>query len=191
MWADRPGSESPRDAGDSSRYRANEPLPGYRTRDRDRLRLRELRVGTIAKPGGDAGRHRHCGLRSAVGSPDGSPDVAVTERPTPPATPRSTPFPTAAFAALIDDPVPEDVAAMFQAAVAHIQRRRGDRSHRDESRWDVERRRGQGGRRSRHAGRQPVRHRQRYETDRRSPADAARGGGRGLARRTCHRVPPC
>ena len=64
--------------------------------------MRELRVGSIAKPGHDAGRHDRCGLRSAVGRPDGTPTL----------------FPTAAFAALSDDPVPEDVAAMFQAALA-------------------------------------------------------------------------
>ncbi len=41
------------------------------------------------------------------------------------------------------------------------------------------------------AGRQPVRHRQRHEVDHRGAGDAARGGGRDLARRTRHRLPPC
>lgn len=49
-----------------------------------------------------------------------APTVAVTERPTPAATPRSTPFPIEAFATLSDDPVPEDVAAEFQAILADM-----------------------------------------------------------------------
>jgi CubicO group peptidase (beta-lactamase class C family) len=52
--------------------------------------------------------------------PTEAPTVAATERATQPATLRSTPFPTTPFAALSDDPVPEDVAAMFQAILADM-----------------------------------------------------------------------
>ena len=58
------------------------------------------------------------------------------------------PFPTEAFAALSDDPVPEDVAAKFQAILADMAGGGGDCSHRDHPPWNVERRRGQGGQRS-------------------------------------------
>ncbi len=52
--------------------------------------------------------------------PSVAPTAAVTGRPTPPATRRPDPFPAGAFAALSNDPVPEDVAAKFQAILADM-----------------------------------------------------------------------
>ena len=88
----------------------------------DRLRLRELRVGSIAKPGRDAGRDGRCGLRSAVVSSESTaaPTVAVTGRPTPPATPRQRLSRPRLSQLSARNPVPEDVAARFQAALADM-----------------------------------------------------------------------
>ena len=157
------------------RQLAHEPLPRCLTRDRDRRRLRELRVGSIAGPGHDAGRH-HGGLSSRP--------VAPSVAPT---SPRRVSR-LEAFAALSDDPVPDaKVAAKFQAALDGMAGGGGIAATVMTRRWNVERGRRHGGRRARPPDRQPVRHRQRHQVDHRGTGDAARGGGRGLARRTRHR----
>ena len=85
----------------------------------NRFVVTSLVIGIVAGCGGS-------GLAASQrpGAPDVTiaPSVAVTQRATPTATIRPTPFPTDAFAALSNDPVPADVAVKFQAALADAAR---------------------------------------------------------------------